>query len=101
MKTTEILVWIIYDISADKPRTKVARACKEVGLYRVQKSAFLGTIERNRLDEVKMRIEDLMDPDTDSVYIFPMCEPDFKKVVLMGQAFDRKLVTDEVRALFL
>jgi CRISPR-associated protein Cas2 len=30
-----------------------------------------------------------------------MCEPDFKKVILLGQAFDKKMVTDEVRALFL
>jgi CRISPR-associated protein Cas2 len=28
-----------------------------------------------------------------------MCEPDFKKVITAGQAFDKKLVTDEVKAL--
>lgn len=100
MKQTDTLVWIIYDITKDKPRTRIARLCKEAGLYRVQKSVFLGTIGRNRLDELSMQIEEYMDADTDSVYIFPMCEPDFKKVNLMGQAFDRKLVTDEVRALF-
>lgn len=100
MKTTETLVWILYDIVADRPRTKVARRCKEAGLYRVQKSVFLGTIDRNRLDELRLQIEDLTDEDLDSVYIFPMCEPDFRKVMLLGQAFDKKLVTDEVRALF-
>lgn len=100
MKTTETLVWILYDIVADRPRTKVARRCKEAGLYRVQKSVFLGTIDRNRLDELRLQIEDLTDEDVDSVYIFPMCEPDFRKVMLLGQAFDKKLVTDEVRALF-
>jgi CRISPR-associated protein Cas2 len=100
VKTTETLVWILYDIVADRPRTKVARCCKEAGLYRVQKSVFLGTIDRNRLDELRLQIEDLTDEDVDSVYIFPMCEPDFRKVMLLGQAFDKKLVTDEVRALF-
>jgi CRISPR-associated protein Cas2 len=94
------LVWILYDIVADRPRTKVARRCKEAGLYRVQKSVFLGTIDRNRLDELCLQIEDLTDEDVDSVYIFPMCESDFRKVMLLGQAFDKKLVTDEVRALF-
>lgn len=101
MKNTDTLVWVLYDITDNKVRSKVAKLSKEAGLYRVQKSVFLGTIERNRLDELHMRIEDLMDEDTDSVYIFPMCEPDFKKVMLLGQAFDRKLVTDEVLALFL
>jgi CRISPR-associated protein Cas2 len=101
MKNTETLVWVIYDITEDRPRGKIAKLCKEAGLYRVQKSVFLGSIERNRLDELDMQIEDHMDEETDSVYIFPMCQPDFKKVILKGQAFDRKLVTDEIRALLL
>lgn len=100
MKKTEALVWIIYDIVEDRPRYKIAKLCKESGLYRVQKSVFLGVIERNRLDELSMQINELIDEDVDSVYIFPMCEPDFKKVKLMGQAFDKELVNDQVRALF-
>ena len=101
MKGTETLVWVIYDISDDRPRGKVAKLCKEAGLYRVQKSVFLGTIERNRLDELSLEIDEHLDEDADSVYIFPMCQPDFQKVILKGQAFDRKLVTDEIKALFL
>lgn len=101
MKATETLVWILYDISLNKQRTTVAKLCKEAGLYRVQKSVFLGTINRNRLDELKIQIEELIDEETDSVYLFPLCEQDFKKVMLLGQAFDRNLVTDEVKALFL
>jgi CRISPR-associated protein Cas2 len=100
VKTTETLAWIIYDIVADRPRGKVAKRCKEAGLYRVQKSVFLGTIDRNRLDELRLQIEELTDEDVDSVYIFPMCEADFRKVMLLGQAFDKNLVTDEVQALF-
>lgn len=100
MKTTDTLVWIIYDIVRDKPRTKIAKHCKEAGLHRVQKSVFLGTIARNRLDELRLQIEALTNLDVDSVYIFPMCDEDFRKVRLLGQAFDQKLITDEVRALF-
>ena len=101
MKQAETLVWIIYDISVDKSRTKVAKLCKEAGLYRVQKSVFLGAIERNRLDELTMQVEDLIDDDADSVYVFPLCQADFKKVQAMGQAFDEDLVTDEIKVLFL
>ena len=100
MKSTETLVWIIYDITVDKSRNKVAKLCKEAGLYRVQKSVFLGTIERNRLDELTMQFEDWINEETDSVYVFPLCQADFKKVQMLGQAFDKKLVTDEVKALF-
>lgn len=100
MKQTETLVWIIYDITNDSKRGKIAKLCKEAGLYRVQKSVFLGTIARNRLDELNLHIEEHIEEKTDSVYIFPLCEQDFKKVRTMGQAFDRKLVTDEIKALF-
>ena len=95
-----MLTWIIYDIADDRTRNKIAKACKEKGLYRVQKSAFLGTLNKNQIDELKIMCEDIIDHEVDSVYIFPMCEDDFKKVKLLGQAFDKDLVTDEVKALF-
>lgn len=101
MKKTEILIWVIYDISKNNSRTKISKILKQNGLYRVQKSVFLGTIERNRLDELQLQLEELITPKTDSIYIFPMCSADFKKVILFGQAFDKDLVTDEVKALFL
>lgn len=95
-----MLVWAIYDIQKDRIRTKIARLCKQAGLYRVQKSVFLGDIEKTRLDELVIASQEKIDEEHDSVYIFPMCEPDFKKVVLLGQAFDKKLVTDEVISKF-
>ncbi len=100
MKKTETLVWVIYDIVSDKTRRYVIKILKKAGLYRVQKSVFLGTVERNRLDEFQLEISELINKQKDSVYIFPLCENDFKKVILQGQAFDKKLVTDEVKALF-
>jgi len=100
MKQGDKLVWLIYDITDNKTRSRIAKACKNKGLYRVQKSAFLGTLNKNQLDELKIICDDNIDPEIDSVYIFPMCEDDFKKVKLLGQAFDKNLVTDEVKALF-
>lgn len=95
-----MLVWVIYDIVADKTRNTIAKACKGYGLYRVQKSAFLGNLNRNEIDELSLRCEDVIDKKVDSVYMFPMCEDDFKKVKLLGQAFDKELVSDEVIAKF-
>jgi len=99
MKSGDKLVWIIYDIVDNKTRTKIAKACKNKGLYRVQKSAFLGTLNKNQVDELKIICKDMINPEKDSVYIFPMCEDDFKNVILLGQAFDEGLVSDEVKAL--
>ena len=95
-----MLVWVIYDITDTKKRTKVAKICKGYGLYRVQLSAFLGTLNANQIDELTIQCDDIIDKEVDSVYVFPMCEEDFKKVKLLGQAFDKNLVSDEVLAQF-
>lgn len=91
----------MYDIKKDKARTKIAKACEQSGLYRVQYSVFLGTIEPDRKDTLQLQLEELMDTETDSVYIFPMSKDELKSTVQMGQAFDRELITDEVKSLFL
>ncbi|MBI4854574.1 MAG: CRISPR-associated endonuclease Cas2 [Acidobacteria bacterium] len=101
MKPNEFLVWVIYDISNNKSRDLIAKECKKIGLYRVQKSVFLGTLNKTQLKELELRCSNTIDLDSDALYIFPMCEEDFKKVSLLGQAFDKQLVTDEVKALFL
>ena len=91
-----MLVWVIYDISEDKSRSKVSRFCLDYGLYRVQKSVFLGDLNGNERDSIALQCEEVIDLDTDSVYIFPMDDKSFKKVKLIGQAFDKDLVSDEV-----
>ncbi|MGB7604844.1 MAG: CRISPR-associated endonuclease Cas2 [Lutisporaceae bacterium] len=91
-----MLVWVIYDIEKNKARTNVAKVCKNAGLYRVQKSVFLGTLEDNEFDEIKLRIEDIVNIEKDSVYIFPMNKSELKNSGLIGQAFDKELVTDEI-----
>lgn len=95
-----MIVWVIYDIQKTKPRTKIAKACQQAGLYRVQKSVFLGSLDENHKDTLHLQIEELLDPENDSVYIFPMSKNELKQSALLGQAFDKKLITDEVKALF-
>lgn len=95
-----MLTWVVYDIVDDKIRDRIAKTCKGYGLYRVQKSVFLGTLNKNQIDELAIQCEDIINTDEDSVYVFPMCDDDFKKVKLLGQAFDKKLVTDEIISKF-
>lgn len=96
-----MITWVIYDIVVNKTRTKVARACIRAGLYRVQKSVFLGSLNNNQIDELALECSELIKKDVDSLYIFPLCSDDFKKVKLLGQAFDKKLVSDEIIAKFI
>lgn len=95
-----MIVWVLYDIKKNKPRTKVAKICKQAGLYRVQYSVFLGTLNENEKDSMQLEIEDLIDEENDSVYIFPMSKNELRQTTLLGQAFDKKLITDDIKALF-
>lgn len=95
-----MICWVLYDIKLDKPRSKVAKICKQSGLYRVQKSVFLGSLEDNEKDTLELWVSDLIDEETDSVYIFPMSKNELRQTALLGQAFDKKLVTDQVKSLF-
>ncbi len=96
----ESLVWLIYDISDDRVRARVAKLCKGVGLERVQKSAFLGKLPANRIDELTLQCGQLIDVETDSVYLFPLCRDDFRRVKTLGLAFDPKYVNNEVISAF-
>ena len=91
----------MYDIPKDKVRNKIAKACQEAGIYRVQFSVFLGELDKAQRRELHTRIEDLIDEKEDSVYIFPMSMDDFNQCVLLGQAFDKDLITDELKAMLL
>lgn len=95
-----MLAWVIYDISSDKIRRKAIKVCKNTGLYRVQKSVFLGEIEENDFDELKLKMEDIIDLENDSVYVFPMSKKCLSQAGLIGQVFDKELVTDEIISKF-
>lgn len=95
-----MIVWVLYDIENDRHRNKVAKLCKQAGLYRVQFSVFLGTLNRQEKDTLRLQIEEYINEDVDKVYIFPMSRDELGQTELLGQAFDKKLVSDEVKALF-
>ncbi len=96
-----MICWVLYDIKNDKTRGKIAKACLQSGLNRVQYSCFVGNLDENEMDELQVRIEDLYNEDEDSVYIFPMNRKDFNQTVLLGQAFDKKYVSGDLKNMLL
>lgn len=95
-----MIVWVMYDIVNDRARNKVAKACKQAGLYRVQYSVFLGKMTSDEKDSLGLCVGELINKKEDSVYIFPMSKDELQQTELLGQAFDKKFVTDEIHALF-
>lgn len=69
---------LIYDISSDKIRAKVADACLDYGLARIQYSSFFGEISANHLEELLQRIRRLIGKAEAKVEVFPICEKDLR-----------------------
>lgn len=65
-------VLLIYDITHDGTRTKVARACEDYGLDRVQFSAFVGTLSRLHQRELMGRIRHVMRHQVGVVTLYPI-----------------------------
>ncbi len=95
-----MITWVLYDIENDRSRSRVARFCKQTGLYRVQLSVFVGMLGRNEKDTLALKIGEEINESRDKVYIFAMTKEEMSQSVLLGQAFDRKLVTDKIRQMF-
>ncbi len=71
---------VVYDITEDRVRVKVADACLDYGLQRIQYSAFAGILSRNRQGELLQRIRKLVGRTPAIVHIVPVCEKDWEAV---------------------
>ncbi|MCD6122551.1 MAG: CRISPR-associated endonuclease Cas2 [Spirochaetales bacterium] len=96
-----MLIWVIYDITSDKSRNKIAKVCKEHGLFRVQYSVFLGDMPPDCMDEIAEFSRDLIDLETDGVFIIPVSEDDFGKKKIIGKSFNEDLITGKKNTLML
>ena len=47
-----MMTWFIYDITDDRNRSRLIKIAQKHGLYRVQKSVFLGNIEKDEIDQI-------------------------------------------------
>lgn len=71
-------VLLVYDITNDRARTKIADFCLDYGLDRIQFSAFLGDLSRNQQEELMLRIEERLGDHTGKVQLYPICDKDWR-----------------------
>lgn len=68
---------LIYDIPDDRIRMKIADACLDYGLDRIQFSAFSGDISRNHQEELFQKVTDLLGKQAGNVQLIPVCGKDW------------------------
>jgi CRISPR-associated protein Cas2 len=76
---------VFYDIENDRIRTKVSEVCLGYGLDRIQFSAFLGKLTRNRRQELAMRLRNEIGDESGRVHLIPLCEEDHREMWVLDQ----------------
>nr|WP_290668289.1 CRISPR-associated endonuclease Cas2 [Ardenticatena sp.] len=70
---------VVYDIPDDRVRTKVADACLDYGLDRIQYSAFLGELSPTHRRELMKRVRRLLGRKAGKIQLFPLCDRDWNQ----------------------
>ncbi|MCS7109123.1 MAG: CRISPR-associated endonuclease Cas2 [Sulfolobales archaeon] len=78
-------VLVIYDISDDDSRTKLADDLKRLGLTRIQRSAFIGNITAATVKEISRVCSHRARGEDDIVHIVPLCDYDWRKSIVIGK----------------
>lgn len=73
-----------YDVRVDASRARLAALLQAYG-DRIQKSVFILTLDQQELDIVTQRASDIIDVDTDSLWLLRQCVDCFDKAATLGQ----------------
>jgi CRISPR-associated protein Cas2 len=69
---------VVYDISDDGKRAKVADVCLDYGLDRIQYSAFLGKLSVNHQEELMLKLGKVLGRKAGNIQLFPLCARDWQ-----------------------
>jgi CRISPR-associated protein Cas2 len=100
--SAETTTLVIYDCENDRIREKLASACLDYGLERVQYSAFMGKLSRSMREELFMKLGALMGESPSRIIVQPICDQDLAacrikevKMHLLGhRVLDRRETPD-------
>jgi len=78
-----VRVLVVYDIDDDAKRAKLADRLKALGLSRIQRSAFAGELDSQRLRDLYRLCERAATDPRDVIHVFLLCGYDWSR----GRAF--------------
>ncbi len=79
-----MLLLVIYDISDNNKRVRVANTLKRYGLSRIQRSAFKGNLDSQRVKDLLRAIRSDVDVNTDVVHVIPLDPRNWETRVVIG-----------------
>ena len=76
---------LVYDIPDDRKRTKIADACLDYGLDRIQFSAFQGWLLPTQQEELFLKVKKMLGKKPGNIQMFPLCAEDWAKRKVLDQ----------------
>lgn len=77
-------ILVLYDISNDRIRTKIATACEDYGLDRIQYSAFYGKLSRNHQEELMLLAGTILKNEMGRIQLIPISQTEWDKRIEVG-----------------
>ena len=75
---------VIYDISDDRDRETIARKLKNLGLTRIQRSAFIGRGGKGHAKDVWRAVQRYVKEPIDSLIVFIVPDEVIKQAIVLG-----------------
>lgn len=99
---TEMVVLITYDITSNKIRKKVSDFLEGMGFERIQKSVFLGQIDKRSFREIQETVYALQQSydNEDSIVLLPVSESELMGMRMVGKEIDMSFALKRQNTLF-
>ena len=78
------MVLVVYDVSDDGNRRRLAATLEAWGLYRIQRSAFVGRLQWARARDLAALAARIVDPGSDVVHLVPVRWEDWARALVVG-----------------
>lgn len=76
---------VVYDITDDRLRGRVALTLMEYGFSRVQRSVFVGDVNRNAAEMLAIELRRLVEGNPCDVRIIPVCARCYEGVIVVAR----------------
>ena len=83
-----LITLVIYDITDDDTRLKVAKFLKRKGLKRIQKSAFAGELTSSQRADVIAGLRRLVINQKANIQLYPLTDASFNQRIVIGEELD-------------
>ncbi len=99
-----MIIIVLYDISNDKIRLKLSKYLLRIGLYRIQKSVFIGEIQAPKRKHLEQHITRLLaeeEESENSIVVVPVSEGNINALWRFGREMNMDLYLDRIQTLIL